>query len=195
MAETKHPETLVRILLGGGIGSGKSIATRRFEQLGATVVDADCLGHALLEPEGDAFEAVSERWPSVVIGRRIDRNILAEIVFGNPEQLTDLESITHPSIIRRISEIASRAGHLVVEIPLILDIAGEWMRVLMDANEDTRARRAIERGGNEVDVRRRMASQPTEAEWLAWADASIDNSRSIDELETQIDALWHGLRA
>ena len=48
MAELKHCETPICILLGGGIGSGKSIAGRSFEELGAMVIEADRLGHAVL---------------------------------------------------------------------------------------------------------------------------------------------------
>ncbi len=194
MAETKHPETPVRILLGGGIGSGKSIVGRRFEELGASVVEADRLGHQLLERGGEAFEAVSERWPSVVVDGQVDRTALAEIVFADPEELADLEAVTHPSIVRSICELALDPSDLVVEVPLILGVPGRWIRVFLDADEDVRACRSVDRGGNEADVRRRMAMQPNRSEWMAWADKIIANDTSVGELQEQIDALWYGLR-
>ena len=194
MGETKHPEAPILILLGGGIGSGKSIALRRFEQLGAMVVEADRLGHAVLEPDGEAFAAVSERWPSVVIGHQIDRSALAEIVFGDPALLIELEAMTHPPIIRRIRGLAAGGVDLVVEIPLILDVPGDWTRVFVDTDEDLRVHRAVDRGASEADVRRRLANQPDRAEWVSWADETIGNNGSLDELEALIDALWQGLR-
>ncbi len=194
MAEMKHPETPLRVLLGGGIGSGKSTVARRFGHHGATVIETDRLGHAVLEPDGEAFGSVSERWPSVVIDQRINRSVLGEIVFADPKQLSELEAMTHPPIINRISKIAASADDLVVEIPLILDVPGDWMKVFVDTDEDIRVRRAVGRGSNEIGVRRRMASQPTQAEWLVWADEVIDNNGSVHDLERQIDVIWYGLR-
>ncbi len=195
MAELKHPETILHIVLGGGIGSGKSTVGRRLELLGATVVDADRLGHTVLEPGGEAFGSVCERWPSVVVDHRIDRGALAKIVFAEEAQLTKLEAMTHPPIINRINQIGASADDLVVEIPLILDVPGDWTKVFVDADEDIRLRRAVDRGGDVTDVRSRMASQPRRDEWLAWQDHVIDNSGSIGYLEEQADTLWYGLRA
>ncbi len=193
MAGLKHVWAPIRVLLGGGIGSGKSIAGQRLEELGAVVVEADHLGHEILERGGEAFRAVSERWPSVVVDQRINRGDLAEIVFADPKQLVELEAMTHPLIIQRISELASSEADLVVEIPLVLDVPGEWMKVFVGAHEELRVRRAIERGGDETDVRRRMASQSHRAEWMTWADEIIDNNGSASDLKEQIDALWYGL--
>ncbi len=194
MVELKHPETPLRILLGGGIGSGKSVVGRKFEERGAMVVDADRLGHAVLEPNGEAFGSVRERWPSVVVDNRIDRGALAKIVFADKEELSELEAITHPPIIIRISEIAASREDLVVEIPLILDVPGDWTKVFVDADEGLRIHRAVDRGSKETDVRRRLASQPTRDDWFAWQDHAIDNNGSIEDLVEQIDALWYGLR-
>ncbi len=83
---------------------------------------------------------------------------------------------------------------VVVEIPIILDVPGDWTKVFVDANEDVRVGRAVERGSSEADVRRRMASQPTRDEWLAWCDKTIDNNGSVEDLERQINSLWDGLR-
>ncbi len=194
MAELKHPAMSVRILLGGGIGSGKSVAGMRFEQLGATVVEADHIGHEVLERDGQAFESVIGRWPSVVVGGRVDRGALARLVFADPTQLTELEEMTHPAIIKRVGEIAVGEGDLVVEIPLILDVPGDWVKVFVDVDEDIRAHRAIDRGADETDVRKRMASQPSRDEWLAWRYVIVDNNGAVEDLNRQIDSLWYGLR-
>ncbi len=194
MTELKQCETPIRILLGGGIGSGKSSAGRRFEELGATVVEADRLGHAVLELDGEVLESVSDRWPSVVIGGHIDRSALADIVFGEREQLDELEALTHPGIIHLISDIAGSTGDLVVEIPLILGVPGDWTRVFVDASEDVRLRRGADRGNSEADVRQRMSNQPSRDEWLAWCDVTIDNDGLLEDLKSQIDALSYGLR-
>ncbi len=195
MQDTKHVRIRERILLGGGIGAGKSAAGRRLADHGATVIEADHIGHGLLEPGGYAFAAVSDRWPMAVVDGRIDRGKLAAVVFDDEAELAELEAMTHPVIVERIVEIASRCGDVVVEIPLILDIPGEWTHVFIDADEGLRLRRAVERGGREADVKKRMASQPSHDEWTKWSDATIHNNGSTEDLEKQIDSLWYGLRS
>ena len=194
MAEMKHPENPIHILLGGGIGSGKSIVGQELKEFGLMVIEADHIGHAVLEPVGEAFRSVSHRWPWVAVDGRINRGALADIVFADREQLDELEALTHPEIIHRIGEIAGSTDDLVVEMPLILDVPGEWTRIFVDANENVRLRRAVARGSSEEDVRLRMANQPSHDEWLAWCDVTIDNNSSIEDLERQIDSLWYGLR-
>ncbi|NIR41107.1 MAG: dephospho-CoA kinase, partial [Actinobacteria bacterium] len=53
----------VRAILSGGIGTGKSTAGEIFGALGAEIVSADVMGHRVLEPGGEAYDAVSSRWP------------------------------------------------------------------------------------------------------------------------------------
>ena len=61
----------VRAILSGGIGTGKSTAGDIFAALGAEIVSADEMGHRVLEPGGEAYEAVASRWPDVV-DHRVD---------------------------------------------------------------------------------------------------------------------------
>ncbi|MBT8121563.1 MAG: dephospho-CoA kinase, partial [Gammaproteobacteria bacterium] len=44
--------------LTGGIGSGKSTVAGYFKHLGITIVDADQLAHALVEPGEPAFDSI-----------------------------------------------------------------------------------------------------------------------------------------
>ncbi len=184
----------VHILLGGGIGAGKGAAGHRFGMLGATVVEADRIGHALLEPGEAVADDVARRWPSVVVEGTIDRAGLARIVFADPEALAELERMTHPSIMRRIGELAQRPGDLVVEIPVLLAPAGSWTRVLVRAPASVRRERAVARGGIPDDIDRRMERQASPDAWMNWADEIIDNAGTLDELHRQVDALWRRLK-
>jgi dephospho-CoA kinase len=194
MRASRHSGEPVRVLLGGGIGSGKSLAGRRFAACGAIVVDADKLGHEVIEPGGEAHEGVSRRWPSVLTDSGIDRALLGQIVFGDHEQLSELEAMTHPAIVDRIAAIAGETHDLVVEIPLMLQIPGDWTTVYVDAHPDRRIRRAVDRGLDEANVRRRMGNQPLRWEWLEWADRILENNGTPAELAERVDALWKELQ-
>ena len=81
---------------------------------------------------------------------------------GDLDQLRELESMTHPAIaaeIRRRVEAAS-APAVVVELPVSSQLAGPgWALVVVVAPQEERVRRALARGGDEADVRLRMAAQ------------------------------------
>jgi dephospho-CoA kinase len=163
--------------------------------LGVVTIDADSVGHRILEPDGPAFAEVSARWPDVVVEGRIDRSRLGQIVFQDPGQLAELEAITHPHIFRIISERAAEtAGGVVVEMPLLDRLPGpDWRLVVVDARDELRIGRAVERGMTEPDVRARMASQPSRGQWLAAADAVIPNHGSLDDLESTVKTLLPSL--
>jgi len=184
----------VRILLGGGIGAGKSIAGRRFASHGFTVVEADRLGHEVLEPGGAAFDDVATRWPTVLVDGRIERSLLAAIVFSDADLLAELEAITHPHIVSRIGEIGRGLNRLVVEIPVLLDLEGDWTKVYVAAPRSVRRDRAILRGSAPVDVEHRMDRQAAQGAWTAWADEIITNDGTIDDLDRAVDTLWDRLQ-
>lgn len=190
MCASRHLSEPVRVLLGGGIGCGKSLAGRRLAELGAVVVDADRIGHAVIAHGGEAHVSVSRRWPSVVTESGIDRERLGRIVFTSGPQLRELEAMTHPAIVRRITAIAEGSEDLVVEIPLILEIPGAWTTVYVDASPDRCLRRAIDRGLDEEGVRKRMKNQPPRWKWLAWADWTLDNNGTPEDLVEHVDELW-----
>jgi dephospho-CoA kinase len=170
-----------RWLITGGIGSGKSEVRRLLATRGIRTVDADAVGHAVLADEG--LSPVAERWPDVVLEGQVDRKSLARIVFDDPGELRALEAITHPLIFGRIeADLKGFPGVAVVEMPLLEGPQG-WPMIVVDADDETRRGRAVQRGMDEADVRRRMASQPSRADWLAAAAVVVPNHGEIRHLE------------
>ncbi len=186
----------VCVVVTGAIGSGKSALGSALAARGAMTIDADAVGHAVLDPGGEAFGPVARRWPEVVVEGRIDRRRLADIVFTDPGQLAELEAMTHPAISRRIAELveAAEAELVVVEIPLVRGVVGEqWPRVVVDAPVEERRRRLEGKGLEADDIEHRMAAQPSREEWRAAADYLVDNSGTLEDLEEQADRLMEWL--
>lgn len=179
--------------LGGGIGSGKSTAAAIFSALGAAVVSADRAAHAVLEPGGEAAGAVAANWPGVLVDGRIDRSTLAALVFADPAARAELEAITHPAIGRLlVAQVAGLPGEMVlVEMPLPIALLGPgrpW--VVVDAPDEVRVARLIARGMEPGDAARRMAAQPSRAEWLARADLVVDNGAGLGHLDAECRRAW-----
>ena len=170
-----------RWLLSGGIGSGKSEVRRILHDLGVHTIDADTVGHRVLE--GPALAPVAERWPEVIEDGTIDRAALARIVFSDLAELRELETITHPLIFGRIeAELESIEEVAVVEAPL-LEAFPDWPRIIVDLPDELRFRRMAARGMDGDDMNRRMASQPSRGEWLAAADLVVPNGGSLGDLK------------
>ncbi len=181
----------LRVLLGGGIGAGKSSVAALFAEAGFTVVEADRIGAEVLTPGTAATQSVAAAWPEAVCDGVVDRSALAQIVFSSESELARLEAITHPVIQERIESLASDTSeNLVVEVPLItLDLRGQWVRIAVLADEGTRIARAIVRGGEPEDVRRRVASQVDDASWAEWADMVVTNSGAWSDTDKAVRAV------
>jgi dephospho-CoA kinase len=181
---------LSRIIVGGGIGAGKGVVARILSEFGYEVISADEVGHRVLEPGGTAFDDVAARWPSVVVDGRVDRSRLAGIVFRDPDELQELEAMTHGAISEAIGKrVQSIAGPVVVEVPVLLPLENGWHRVFVDAAEETRVERAVTRGDEEEEVRRRAAAQADRNTWFEWADDVLVNEGSIEDLRAQVEEL------
>ena len=86
--------------LTGGIGSGKSTAAQILGELGAEVIDADKVGHAIYLPDTPAWREIVAAFGSGVLAadRTIDRAKLGPVVFADPQALQTLNQITHGKI-------------------------------------------------------------------------------------------------
>jgi dephospho-CoA kinase len=178
-------------LLSGGIGSGKSAVRALLNRFDLETINADSIGHEVLEPDGSAFGQVAERWPMVVIGGRIDRKALGAIVFDDRGELDALEGITHPLIFGTIERLVQGIDDVVVvEIPLIRPaMTGVWRRIVVDCDDTARLGRLSERGMTSTDAEARMRSQPSRSEWLAVADLVVPNQGSLDNLAVTVEQL------
>jgi phosphopantetheine adenylyltransferase/dephospho-CoA kinase len=188
--------------LTGGIASGKSTAAKYLGEKGASVIDADKLGHRAYEPDTDAFDKVVSSFGQEVVGAdgQIDRKVLGSKVFGNPEALDRLTGIIWPEIGRLVlTEFEVARGEqpdapIVLEAAVMLEAGWEpmvdevWV-VIVDPN--TAVERAISRDGVEEEaIRKRIASQLTNEERRAKADIVIDNSSDETALLTQLKTQW-----
>ena len=106
--------------------------------MGAVVIDADAVVREVQAPDGAAFAPIVEHFgPSVVADDgTLDRQRIADLVFGHPEELKALTSITHPLVAARMAErMAEEAetDHIVIlDIPLLVESSRESGRPARD---------------------------------------------------------------
>ena len=89
---------MIKIALTGSIGMGKSTVAKMFERAGIPVFDADAIVRRLQAEDGPLIAAIGQRFPGTVADGKLDRDVLAAEVLGQPESLAALEAIVHPAV-------------------------------------------------------------------------------------------------
>lgn len=182
--------------LTGGIGAGKSTVSAMLTELGAYIIDADKIGHAILEPAGAAYGEVAAAFGGEILGEdgSIDRGALAKIVFADGEKRALLNAITHPKILAEVSRRIGQADAAWVVIDAALLLEAGFARLcdevwLVTAGQETRIARIMARSGySRAQAEARMASQMSDAARMAAADVIIENSGSLDALREAVCA-------
>ncbi|MFV1998807.1 MAG: dephospho-CoA kinase [Acidimicrobiia bacterium] len=187
MADQDSRRLAPTVLLGGGIGAGKTRITELFAAAGFLVISSDEVGRQVLAPGSHAVAMVESIWPDVVADSVVDRAALAAHVFEDPAELAHLERITHPAIEVAIQrQVEDTQSPVVIEVPVVSVLSdAAFLRVAVIADESVRLERARARGGDEADIRRRMQRQPTDDQWRSWATHIIENSGSWETTEDQ----------
>ncbi|MCW5952347.1 MAG: dephospho-CoA kinase, long form [Propionibacteriaceae bacterium] len=194
---------MLRIGLTGGIGSGKTAVADLLAEHGAVIIDADLLARRAVEPGSPGLARLVEEFgPGVLTPQGgLNRPVLGEIVFSDPQARARLNAIVHPEV-RRLAALAERAASpdaiVVHVIPLLVETGQQDLFdliVVVDVDPATQLRRVTERDGLDEDqVRARIDAQAGRPARLAVADVVIDNSGSPAELEASVAALWRRLR-
>jgi dephospho-CoA kinase len=187
--------------LTGGIGAGKSTVAGLLVDHGAKLVDADLVAREVVAPGGPAYQPLIDRFgPEIVeAGGMIDRPKLAELVFGHPEALADLNAITHPAIgiemINRRDLYAATDEIVVMDIPLLKSVHRQTLSLVAVIVVDTPTELALERlvtlrGMSRADAEARIGAQIDRAARLDGADLVIDNSGDHAHLQSEVDRVW-----
>ena len=193
-----HPPTLGLL---GAPGSGKSAAAAHLGGRGFCVIDADRLAReALRHPSvvgaiGARFEASH---PGIIgSDGQVDRGVLAEVVFVEPEVRRWLEGLIHPRVaaerqrIRATVDPERYPAGVVEDCPLLLETGLDAVcdaLMMIDADQAARVARVRERGWDAAELARRDAAQwPLERKRDA-AGVVIDNSGDLAALGRAIDA-------
>lgn len=187
-----------RLVLGlsGGMGCGKSTATRFFGECGFRTVDCDRIVREELLPRPDIVAAIAARFGAGVLGGdgRLNRAAVAERVFARDEDRLWLEALLHPEV--RASWRAALAGDLgarwVVEVPLLFEKRLEnWFdsTVCVATSSGQQLSRLQARGVPPDLAAARIAKQLPLPRKIAAADFVLLNDGSLDFLREQVASL------
>ena len=173
---------MLRVGLTGGIGSGKSLIARILRILEVPVFEADAEAKTLMENDPGLIASIKERFGDhIYSGGKLDRKMLASVVFKDPAALKELNALVHPVVRKAFSHWADRqnASYVVMEAAILAETGGHsnFDRIIVvSAPEELRIQRVMKRDGvEEESVRSRLKNQATEQQRLAIADHVITN--------------------
>jgi dephospho-CoA kinase len=198
---------MLRVGLTGGLASGMSLIAKELARLGCYLIEADVLGHEVLLPDGEAYEAVLREFGADSIvdsGGAIDRKKLSAIVFDDPSRLKALTEIVHPAV-RRLGaaktaefERDDPAGILIYEAAILVETGAfrDFDRLIVAAcPEELQIERAMARDGSTREaVTARLRRQLPLEEKLAHADFVIDTSGPKEQTIEQTRIVFERLQ-
>ena len=179
--------------LTGGIGSGKSVAGKYFNELGIDVIDADDISRSILDNNKKARELFLNNFGDKFLNNnKIDRNLLRSEIFKNPDKKHILESIIHPIVREELSKFIeqSKSIYKIIMVPLIFETSSKDFYnkiIVVDCDQEHQINRASLRDNkSEKDIENIIKNQATRDQRLSIADEIILNNSTLDNLKTQV---------
>lgn len=191
--------------LTGGIASGKSSVAGYFQDLGARAIDADRLGHGLIQPASPVFQEVIAKFGEGILDASgaIDRVQLGRVIFADPDRRAELNAILHPRILAKSNEMAAEylaqnpQGIVVVEAALIYEAHFEdWFSkiIVTWCRPEQQLQRLLAKGLTREDAERRIAAQMPMEEKRQRADYVVDCSGAKEDARRQVETLYPQLK-
>jgi len=182
--------------LTGGIGSGKSEATKIFAELGVPIVDLDIISHQLTAFGQPTLEKITNAFGQDILNDdgNLNRAALRQKVFANSDARKKLEGIIHPAIFDKAMEALNKnatAPYQVLAIPLLFE-SDRYLKIInlslvIDSTPEMQIARASKRDNLlKADIQKIIDAQMSRTKRNSLADDIILNDSSIEELRGKI---------
>ena len=182
----------------GGTGCGKTTLLQEIEERGGLVLDCDAVYHELLTRDMELLNAINDRFPGVVVDKKLERKKLGAIVFNDKAALLDLNAITHGAIraeiVRRLAEKPALAA-----IDAIALFEGGLAQlcdatVAVCAPFETRVERLMQRDGISREyAQNRINAQKGEAWFREQCGYTLYNNGTREEFRRKCAEFLDGL--
>jgi dephospho-CoA kinase len=183
----------------GGIGSGKSEASKIFASLNIEVIDLDKISREITEKDHEAIEEIKTLLGQSLFNKEneLDRKKLRDLIFSDKNLKIKLENILHPKILAEVKKklsVFSDEPYVVIDIPLLFE-TNQYVPLIsrtlvIDCELSNQIERARKRDGMEIAMVQSIISQQVDRNTrIQRGDDVILNDGSIDSFEDSIKKL------
>lgn len=181
-----------KVVLTGGIGSGKSFVAHIFKTLGIPVYEADVLAKSLMQSNIELKEEIIRKFgiQSYHQDGNLNREFIASVIFKNKTSLDQMSAIIHNAVYEDFFRWMKmqNAPYAIMEAAIVFESGGLTQfdkSILVTAPMDMRISRLKKRGLSSEDIRERMLAQWPDEQKRELADYEIVN----DELKPLLPAI------
>ncbi len=189
---------MLRVGLTGGIATGKTTVASMLRERDVPVLDADPLGHALLEPGQAAYEEAVAAFGKDILDAygNVNRAKLGALIFADAEKRARLNQILHPRILQVVQKWFAALDEpdgpafAVLEAALLVEAnytSNLDKLIVCWCRPEQQMERLLQRGLSEQEAQQRIAAQMPLDEKRKRADIVIDCSSSFEETERQVN--------
>lgn len=188
------------VALTGGIGSGKSEASRLFANLGVPVVDTDVIAHQLTAAGSTVLEEINQTFGADFFNPdgTLNRAKLRTHIFNDANERVKLERLLHPAIYNKALDTLQdnqqrlQPIYQLLVVPLLFE-SNRYQSIvnqtlLIDCDESLQISRAMRRSNLTAnEVKKLMLAQTSRKNRCSLADTIIDNNGTVSELAEKIN--------
>ena len=183
-----------KIVITGTIASGKSTLSKLISKMGFEVISADEINKDLLKEDAINYLAIknSEEFDEAFIDNRLDKKLLAAIIFNDSEKMAKINQLTHKNILEEINKRVSQSSDkaVFIEIPLYFQTKEKFEADevwLVIADYETQISRLMKRDNIDLSyAKTKIESQNVLEDMKAHSDVVIDNSGTVNQLEEKL---------
>ena len=179
--------------LTGQSGAGKTTVCQVFDESGFAIINADRIAREVVEKGKPCLEEITECFGREILNDdgTLDRQSLADIVFGDREKLRQLNAISYPYINSEILKMINqyreeKKRYVLLDAPTLFESRADDfcdLIISVTASEKNRSERIAKRDGiTPEQIKRRFSSQHTEKFFINHSDFIIKNNKSVELL-------------
>lgn len=185
----------------GSISSGKSVVSEYLRSKKYVVIDSDIISKELFNSPYVIRKIVNTFGSNVLEGNKINRAVLGQIIFNDPEKRIMLNNIVHPlvkkEILRQIDEHAN-SDLIFIDVPLLYEAKFEDLCdyvIVVNVDKEIQITRLMLRDNIDREyAEKKINSQMPLEEKCQMANFIIDNSFDLCYTYKQIDEIINRLK-
>ena len=186
--------SMVKVGLTGGIGSGKTTVSNFILEYGIPVYNSDSQGKKLMNTNLELINDIVNIFGESVYNNGIlNTNLLSSIVFSDFEKIKQLNNLVHPKVAEDFNQWVGKNNNqpILVKEAAILIESGAYLDmdkiILVISKKSNRINRVSKRDNSDLEsIEKRINFQLTDDEKIKYADYIIENNSSLDDLKNEV---------